>query len=92
MKGITRPTAEILPESAVVPPRNVMAPAPDHFTHEVTSAQPYWYSDAGSKTPDGHFEPGTKLLMTHAEGSHAWVADARGLYVQTELATLHPLD
>jgi hypothetical protein len=91
MNGITRPTAEVLPESAVVPHRNVMSPAPDHFTHEVTSRQPYWYSEAGANPPDGEFAAGTKVLMTHAEGPHAWVADSRGLYVKTNLATLRPL-
>ena len=91
MKGIRRPTAEILPDSAVVPDRNVLSPAPDHFTHEVTSRQPYWFAAQNGGSGDGEFEPGTKVLVTHTDGPYAWVADARGLYVQTDLASLRPL-
>jgi len=90
MKGMKRPVAEVLPESATVPQRNIRK-APEHFTHEVKEQVPFWYDDAGKKNPDGELRDGAKVVIESREGTYAWITDDHGLHVQVALDALVPL-
>lgn len=93
MKGFVRPNAVVLPDSAVVPDRNIITPAPNRFTHELTREQPIYFDRAPQgRPPDGEFTAGTQVvLLVYEGGTHCRVADARGLYVEIEYDALRAL-
>lgn len=93
MKGMLRPKASVLPESALVPDHNLVVPPPNQFTHQIRSSQPYFYQDPNpSDKPDGEFVAGTKVILVRREGeSICRVIDERGLYVATASEGLEPL-
>jgi hypothetical protein len=86
MEGMKRPEAVVLPDTALVPANNRVLPAPNQFTHQVTKAQPFYFSYQGPETPpNGEFKPGTKVaLLVREPGEMCRVVDGRGLYVQTD--------
>lgn len=84
MEGMKRPPVDVLPDSALVPERNRVTPPPDHFTHQLSRAAPFWYHDAGTRPPDGELAAGTPVLVARRAGEHWWVIDGRGLYVEVE--------
>jgi hypothetical protein len=92
-EGFLRPEAAVLAEKALVPGRNLIAPAPNQFTHEVARAQPYYFTRAQPEmTPDGEFPAGTEVVLLHYDGGvYCRVADGRGLYVETEYDSLRKL-
>ena len=92
-EGFVRPKAEVLAEKALVPGQNLIAPAPNQFTHQVARAQPYYFTGAQpGMAPDGEFSPGTLVvLLLHDGGVYCRVADGRGLYVETEYDSLRKL-
>jgi len=77
----------------LIPDQNLIKPAPNQFTHELTRAQPYYYHGAQQGSPpDGEFPKGTKVvLLVRDGGSYCRVADAQGLYVETEFEGLKRL-
>ena len=93
MKGVRRPKATVLPDTALVPDGNVIKPAPNQFTHELVGTAPYYYSEAQhGSPPDGELAAGTKVvLLWHDGGPRCRVADGRGLYVEIAFATLRKL-
>lgn len=94
MKGFLRPDAEVLPESAMVPAKNIINPAPNQFTHEVTGAAPFYYDGAQQgRPPDGELPAGAKVvLLVHDGGPYCRVADGRGLYVEVGYDSLKALN
>ena len=92
MDHMIRPTAMVLPTSALVPDRNLRLPAPTRFTHEVIADQPYYYRDPGpTDAPDGIFSAGTKVvLLSHEGGTLCQVVDGQGLYVTMAYVGLRP--
>jgi len=94
MEGMTRPEVYVSPEGAVVPPTNVITPAPNKFTHEVHREQPFFFSEEFTNTtPNGQFKPGTKVNLLFHDGSEMCrVVDARGLYVLTACGGLRAID
>jgi len=92
-EGFVRPEAEVLAAKALVPGQNLIAPAPNQFTHEVARAQPYYFTGAQSgMAADGEFSAGTKVvLLLHDGGVYCRAADGRGLYVETEYDSLRKL-
>lgn len=93
MKGFVRPDAVVLPESAMVPDENIIKPAPNQFTHELTRPQPFHFGvvDEG-RPPNGEFPAGTLVvLLFHDGGPRCRVADARGLYVEVDYEALQPI-
>ena len=92
-EGFVRPQAAVLAEKALVPGQNLIAPAPNQFTHEVARAQPYYFTGARPEmTPDGEFSADTKVVLLHYDGGvYCRVADGRGLYVETEYDSLRKL-
>lgn len=93
MKGILRPEPMVLPESATIPARNRIVPAPDQFTHEVTRRQPFYFTSAQQgEPPNGELPAGEKVvLLVHDGGPFCRVADGKGLYVEVEHAALRKL-
>jgi len=86
MAEFRRPPMTTLPENAVIPPRNIISPPPNQFTHRLRRAQPYFYDRSlGGNKPDGHLSVGSQVvLLVYDGGAYCRVADARGLYVETE--------
>ena len=93
MGRMLRPKAMVLPETALVPARNLIQPAPNQFTHDVTKEQPYYFTSPKQTAPaEGNFAAGTKvLLIRHDGGGFCHVADGRGLYVATAFKGLRPI-
>jgi len=83
----------ILPESALVPDKNIISPSPNQFTHEVNESQPFYFTDVQEGgPPNGQLEVGTKvILLVYDGGYYCRVADGRGLYVQTKFSGLRKL-
>jgi hypothetical protein len=93
MARILRPEMEVVRESALIPPANLVQPAPNQFTHELQEAQPYYYGAAARKPPDGDFPAGTQVvLMVRGAGKMCRVVDGRGLYVLTACKGLKNLE
>lgn len=91
MEGFVRPEVVVLPDSALVPDRNVIRPAPNRFTHELTRAAPFYFDGAQQqgRQPNGEFPDGTRVvLLVHHGGTHCRVVDSRGLYVEVEFDAL----
>lgn len=93
MEGFIRPDAVVLPESAVVPAKNIIVPAPNQFTHELTRPQSFYFDGAQQgRPPDGELPQGTQVvLLFRDEGSYCRVADGQGLYVEVEYDALRRL-
>jgi hypothetical protein len=83
----------VLPESALVPDKNIISPPPNQFSHEVKEPQPFYFTDVQQGgPPNGQFEAGTKvILLVYDGGDYCRVADGRGLYVQTKFDGLRKL-
>jgi hypothetical protein len=91
--GFLRPEATVLPERALIPSANLIAPAPNQFTHELTRTQPFSYKgvQAGA-APDGELPAATKVaLLLYEGGAHCRVVDGQGLYVEIEYDSLRKL-
>jgi hypothetical protein len=93
MKGFTTPKATVLSDSALVPDKNLISPAPNQFTHQLKRKQSYYFNGAQQGTPpDGEFPEGTKVvLLVYDGGNYCRVADEQGLYVQIEHDSLKKL-
>lgn len=92
MDRMLRPEPVVVPDSALVPPANLIRPPPNQFTHEVRKRQPFYYGTKAGKDPDGEFAPGTKVvLMVRSKGKMCRVVDDRGLYVLTAFEGLRPV-
>ncbi len=92
MDHMLRPDSTVLPESAMIPDRNLIRPPPNQFTHQVIAKQPYFYATPNENTAaDGVFEPGTAVvLMLYIGCKYCHVVDGRGLYVVTLFDALKP--
>ncbi len=89
MGEFLRPKAEVLPDDALVPEKNLVS-APDHFTHELTRPEPYYFS-SGQTDPDGEFPKGTRLLLVHKKGGRCWVVNKQGRTVEIDCEGLSQL-
>jgi hypothetical protein len=92
MKGMVRPEAAVLPESALVLDRHVISPAPNQFTHQLARAQPFHF--AGSEPgapPGGELPAGIRVLLVRDGGARCNVIDERGLYVEIDADALRKL-
>jgi hypothetical protein len=93
MEGFVRPEAVVLPKGALIPDKNLISPAPNQFTHELTREEPYYYTSAQEGCPpNGRLSAGTGVvLLVYEGGERCRVADGRGLYVEIEYAALKKL-
>jgi hypothetical protein len=86
MGRFLRPETKVLPDEAMIPRKNLISPAPNQFTHELTRAQQV------GNTPDGMLPADTKVtLLFHDGGAYCWVVDGQGLYVEIECNALRKL-
>jgi hypothetical protein len=90
MGKFLRPKAEVLPDNAIVPEKNLISPAPNQFTHELTRPEPYYYSSAQRRPPDGEFPAGTRVVLVH-RGDRCRVVDGRGIYAEIDCGGLKKL-
>jgi hypothetical protein len=90
---MNRPPVVVLPDEALVPDRNVIAPAPNTFTHVTVHATPYWFDSADREArPDGELAARARVVLLVDEGDgRCRVVDERGLYVQVSGADLAAL-
>ena len=88
-----RPAAAVLTEHALLPPGNLIEPAPNQFTHELASSQPFFFTrPAQDRAPDGKLVAGARVvLLVHDGGAYCRVADEHGLYVEIEYLSLKRL-
>jgi hypothetical protein len=88
-----RPESQVLSERSLVPQENQIRPAPNHFTHQLVAAEPFYFrSEADSNAPDGHLEAGAKVvLLRYDGGARCRVADGRGLHVEISYGNLAKL-
>ena len=88
-----RPEAKVLPDEALIPIKNLISPAPNQFTHQLTRPQPFHYAGVQEGTvPNGVLPANTKVaLLVDDGGAYCWVVDGRGLYVEIECNSLRKL-
>jgi hypothetical protein len=93
MEGFIRPRATVLDDKALIPARNVISPAPNQFTHELTRDEPYYFGEfESSKAADGSFPAGAQVvLLVYEGGPRCRVVDGRGLYVEVAYDSLQKL-
>jgi len=90
MKGILPTKPKVLPEQALVPAENVVAP-PERLTHRIKARTPFRYKATAGK-PDGHLVAGTRVAIeSKARGVRCCVVDERGLRVTVASAALEKL-
>ena len=91
--GFLRPEAVVLAKGALIPNANLIAPAPNQFTHELARAQPFYYGEAEAGTaPDGELPAATKVaLLVYHGGTACRVVDHQGLYIEIEYSSLRKL-
>jgi hypothetical protein len=90
---VLRPEAALLAGSALIPPDNLIRPAPNQFTHVVIRPQPYRFVGAPQGAPAaGELAPLTLVvLLVHDGGPRCRVADGQGLYVEIDYDSLRKL-
>ena len=61
---VLRPDMVVLGEDALVPPRNLIRPAPNRFTHELIVDEPYRFDrPEPTNEPDGVIRAGTPVAV-----------------------------
>ena len=92
-EGFVRPEVIVLSGQALIPAGNLIAPAPNQFTHQLTRAQPIYFAGAGQGTdPDGELPAATQVvLLVYDGGATCRVVDGQGLYVEVEYSSLKKL-
>lgn len=87
-----RPEPVVLGEEALVPDRNVVDPAPNRFTHELTEDEPYRFDrPEPSDEFDGVLAAGTPVVLLVDGPERCRVVDGRGLYVEVRCASMREL-
>ena len=91
--GFLRPEIEVLGAEALVPPANLVRPAPNRFTHRLTEDTPYFYGRRREGAPaDGRLAAGTPVVaMVDEDDGCCRVVDGQGLYVEVPAGCLAPL-
>ncbi|MEO5890322.1 MAG: hypothetical protein ABIQ31_08725 [Ferruginibacter sp.] len=92
MQEVSRPAQEVLPENALIPAKNIIDPVPNHFTHQLSARENYYFdAPAGDKQPDGFFVEGTKVLLVNKTDKFCWVIGPQGVYVLMSPGSLVPV-
>lgn len=95
-RRMLRPEARVLPDASLIPPGNLVRPAPNHFTHELTADEPYRFdrpASAGGRPagPDGVLRSGERVLLAVRGDDGCRVITPAGLYVTVRCAGLRAL-
>lgn len=89
---VLRPESVVLPEDALIPPPNLVRPAPTRFTHELLIAEPYWFDRPGQRDePDGVLPAGTPVVVLVDGAERSRVVDGAGRYVEVRTGSLRTL-
>lgn len=87
-----RPEAFVLADDALIPERNVVRPAPSHFTHELAVDEPFRFDrPERAGEPDGVLPAGTPVVLLVEGPDRCRVVDGKGLYVEVRRASLRKL-
>jgi len=87
-----RPEVHVLDRSALVPDRNLVRPAPTHFTHELAVDTPFHLDRSpGHGEPDGVLPAGTAVVVAATHGDRCRVVDGRGLAVEVPQGSVREL-
>jgi hypothetical protein len=90
--GMLRPEFVVVGDQALVPPGNLIRPAPNQFTHELVADEPYRLDRAEpAGEPDGVLPAGTRVALLVQGDDHCRVVDGTGLYVEVRRASLRRL-
>jgi hypothetical protein len=89
MENVIRPQMITMEESALIPPQNLIRPAPNQFTHTLKRPQAYRFDQSPNAQVDGELAKGTRVvLLFHEDGPLCRVANEEGLYVEIEFDSL----
>jgi hypothetical protein len=84
-----RPKVTVLEEKALVPDANVITPAPNRFTHELVTDEPFRFDrPERSEEPDGVLAAETPVVLLVEASERCRVVDGTGLYVEVRCASL----
>jgi hypothetical protein len=87
-----RPPAVVLDKKALIPERNLVRPAPNHFTHELVVDEPYHFDRPDQlDKPDGVLPARTQVALLVAGDERCRVVAGNGLYVEVRRASLRKL-
>lgn len=86
-----RPEARVLPDHALIPRSNLVAP-PERFTHELAAEAPYRFDrpEEGGD-PDGVLPAGTPVALVREGPERLRVATGDGLAVDVPRASVREL-
>jgi hypothetical protein len=87
-----RPPAVVLDKKALIPERNLVRPAPNHFTHELVVDEPYHFDRPDQlDEPDGVLPARTQVALLVVGDERCRVVAGNGLYVEVRRASLRKL-
>jgi hypothetical protein len=87
-----RPPAVVLDKKALIPERNLVRPAPNHFTHELVVDEPYHFDRVNQlDEPDGVLPARTRVAVLVEGDERCRVVAGNGLYVEVRRASLRKL-
>jgi hypothetical protein len=87
-----RPKITVVEEAALVPGTNLIQPAPNRFTHELSLDEPFRLDRSEpSDEPDGMLAAGTPVVLLVEGPEHCRVVDGTGLYVEVRRSSLRGL-
>jgi hypothetical protein len=89
---VLRPEASVLGDEALIPERNMIRPAPNHFSHELVVDEPFRLDRAErGGDPDGVLAAGTPVVVLVEGDERCRVVDGTGLYVDVRRTSLRRL-
>jgi hypothetical protein len=87
-----RPKITVVEEAALVPGANLIQPAPNRFTHELSRDEPFRFDRVEpSGEPDGVLAAGTPVVLLVEGPERCRVVDGTGLYVEVRCSSLRSL-
>ena len=90
--GVLRPEIVVLGDQALIPPGNLIRPAPNRFTHELIIDEPYRFDrPERSREPDGVLPAGTRVVLLVQGDDRCRIVDGAGRYVDVRGASLRAL-
>lgn len=89
---VLRPAPVVLPDDAIIPPHNLVRPAPTRFTHELVVDEPYRFDRPRPRDePDGVLPAGTPVVVLVDGAERSRVVDSAGRYVEVRTSSLRAL-
>jgi hypothetical protein len=90
--AVLRPDAVVLGDEDLIPPRNLVRPPPNCFTHELVFDEPYRFDrPERPREADGVLRAGTRVTLLVQGDDLCRVVDGTGLSVDVRRASLREL-